>query len=300
LKHSYLLQSFLYALLTIFLFLLLELHLFDMLHKMVSLFVVGITFLILILWLLNLRSFYKFTVEINKEAIIRETDRLQLEESQKLIQTLSSQRHDFKNQLQVIRMLAQMNKSREVVEYIQECNTVLDLSSSIYAHINNTAISAMMLVFFAEAKEKGLKFSVDCDVDFTNFKFSPVVITRIIGNILRNAIEILEQTHAPEKAIQVTIWEATDFYNFIIWNNGPAIPEDIQKSIFTAGFSTKNSSGLGLSIVKQMVEEMRGKVTVASDPETGTEFKIVIPKTISLNVLPEQQGKIQEAVNTVI
>jgi sensor histidine kinase regulating citrate/malate metabolism len=294
LKYSDLLHSFLYALLAIFLLLILEMNLFDMLHKMVTFFVAGITVAILVLWLLNLRSFYKFTIELNKESVILETDRLQLEESQKLIQTLSSQRHDFKNQLQVIRMLAQMNKNQEIINYIQECNTSMDLSTSIYIHINNPAISAMLLVFFTQAKEKELKFSVDCDMDFTDFKFSTVAITRILGNIIRNAIEILDLYQAPERAIQVTFWETTDCYNFIIWNNGPVIPDDIKPNIFTAGFSTKNSSGLGLSIVKQMVEEMRGRITVSSDPKNGTEFRIVLPKKAPLNFLSGQQEKTQE------
>ena len=270
-------------------------YLFDMLHKTVTVFIAGITVAILILWFLNLHSFYKFTVELNKESVILETDRLQLEESQKLIQTLSSQRHDFKNQLQVIRMMAQMNRSEEVLKFIDEYNASMDLSCSIYLNINNPAISAMMLVFFTQAKAKSLQFSVDCDADFTDFKISTVAITRVLGNIIRNAIEILDGYQAPERAIQVTIWEMADCYHFAIWNNGPVIPEDTKNNIFTPGFSTKNSSGLGLAIVKQLVEEMRGQVTVQSAPDSGTEFKVVIPKNAPLVYLSKQPEISQKA-----
>jgi two-component system sensor histidine kinase AgrC len=293
LKHSYLLQAFLYALLAIFLLLILEIYYFDMNPSTLSIFITGTTFLSLVLWLLNLRSFYKFTIEINKESIIQEADRLQLEESRKLTQTLSSQRHDFKNQLQVIRMLAQMNKSGEIVNYIQEYNKVMDLSNSIYGHINNPAISAMLLVFFTEAKEKGIRFSVDCDADFTSFSLSPVAVTRAVGNVIRNAIEVLELFHTPEGAIQITIWETSSSYNFIVWNNGPFIPDDHKKQLFKSGFSTKNSSGLGLSIAKQIVDELGGQITVESSLEKGTEFKIVFPKSISSVVLTEQPVKEQ-------
>ncbi|HBF36179.1 MAG TPA: hypothetical protein DDW50_02535 [Firmicutes bacterium] len=294
-KHSYLLQAFLYALLAIFLLLILELYLFDMLHKTVTFFVAGITMAILILWILNLRSFYKFTIEMNKESIIRETDRLQLEESQKLIQTLSSQRHDFKNQLQVIQMLAQMNKSQEVADYIQGYNTSIDQSDAMYMQIKNPAIAAMFLVFYTQTKEKGITFSVDCDVDFREFHLSPVAITRILGNIIRNAIEILEIHPNVKRSIQVTIWEAANCYHFVIWNNGPSIPQDILPNIFTPGFSTKNSSGLGLSIVKQLLNEIAGQIFVHSDPNDGTEFKIVIPKNppfISLSKHADNSQKV--------
>jgi sensor histidine kinase regulating citrate/malate metabolism len=267
-----------------------------MLHKTVSLYLAGLTFLILVLWLFSLRSFYKFTFEINKESIIREADHLQLEESQKLIQTLSFQRHDFKNQLQVIRMLAQMNKSVEIVNYIQEYNTVMDLSNSIYLHINNAAVSAMLLVFFTEAKEKGVRFSVDCDADFTNFGLSPVAVTRAVGNIISNAIEILESSHTPKGAIQVTIWETSNCFNFIVWNNGPVIPGNQKKIIFKSGFSTKNSSGLGLSIARQIVDELSGQITVESSLEKGTEFKIAFPKSIPSVILTGQPAKIPDIV----
>jgi Signal transduction histidine kinase regulating citrate/malate metabolism len=267
-----------------------------MLHKIVSMFVAAITVLILALWLLTLRSFHKFTVELNKESIIREADRLQLEESSKLIQTLSSQRHDFKNQLQIIRMLAQMGKSEEITRYIQEYNTMMDSSNSIFIHINNPAISAMLLVFSTEAKEKDVRFSVDCDADFTNFNLSPVAVTRVVGNIIRNAIEILEISPNSERAIQITIWEAANYFNFIIWNNGPVIPEDQMEKIFTSGFSTKSSSGLGLSIAKQILEELGGQIIVNSSAEKGTEFKIIFPKSSSRAVLTEQSPKMLDVI----
>jgi sensor histidine kinase regulating citrate/malate metabolism len=270
-------------------------YLFDMLHKTITFFVAGITIAILILWFLNLRSFYKFTVELNKEFVIQETDRLQLEESLKLTQTLSAQRHDFKNQLQVIRMLAQMDRSEDIIKFIQEYNTSLDQSSSIYLNINNPAISAMLMVFFTQAKTKNLKFIVDCDVDFTDFKISVVAITRVLGNIIRNAIEILEGYQSPERSIEITIWETADCYQFSIWNNGPPIPGDIKENIFTPGFSTKNSSGLGLAIVKQLVEEMRGQISVQSTTDSGTEFRVVIPKNAPLVFFPKQPDISQTA-----
>ena len=107
-------------------------------------------------------------------------------------------------------------------------------------------------------------------------------------------IETLEEPCTPERLIQITIWEAGDYYNFIIWNNGLAIPEEQQERVFAAGYSTKNSSGLGLSIVKELVEELRGQVSVYSNPTHGTEFKIVIPKTATNNLPLEQPGNSSE------
>lgn len=220
----------------------------------------------------------RLSVCITKEQLLNKSDRTQFEESQKLIHVLKSQRHDFRNQLQVIKVLAQLNKTSEIVQYIQDCDIALDFTSAIASRIDNPVISAMLLIFSAQAKDKGISFNVDSDLDFTSFTLSPVKITSIVGNIIQNAIEALEKDERPDRAVQVTIWETEDSYYFLIWNNGPVIHKNAWEKIFAAGFSTKNSTGLGLSIVKELAAELDGKITVTSTQEFGTEFKIAFPK----------------------
>lgn len=279
-KQLYLLRAFLFILISIFVILLLEMSIFDMLNHAINLFFLLAVFLILIFWLLSIHSFYKFVSLINAEKLAREADRLQLEESQKLIKTLRSQRHDFKNQLQVIRVMAQFQKNNEIVEYIEDCTTALDFSKEIPSSIDNPAISAMTIFFASQARENGINFEVDSDIDFAAYNLSPAKTTRILGNIIQNAIESFQLTSQKDRNIQLTMWEKDDSYHFLIWNNGPPIPEEIHRLIFLSGYSSKNSTGLGLAIVKQLVDEMGGKVTVKSSIKEGTEFRIIIPKHI--------------------
>lgn len=277
-KHFYLLRSFLFILISIFVLLLLEMSIFDMLnHTIDPLFLFTIS-LILIFWFLSMHSFYKFTLILNQEKMSREADRLQFEESQKLIQILRSQRHDFKNQLQVIRIMAQSQRHNEIVNYIQECNDSLDFSKEIPNQIDNAALSAMAIFLATQARENGIIFSVESDIDYPKFHLSPAKITRILSNIIRNAIEVFQTLYCKEREIKLTMWETDLEYHFLIWNNGPPIPEEKQELIFRPGFSGKNSTGLGLSIVKQLVEEMGGKIKIKSNQEEGTEFSIIIPR----------------------
>lgn len=222
--------------------------------------------------------YQKLTVYISQEQLSKKGDRTQFEESQKLIHVLKSQRHDFRNQLQVIKVLAQLNKTPEIVQYIQDCDIALEFTGAITSQIDNPIISAMLLIFSAQAKEKGIGFNVDSDLDYSTFMVPPAKITSILGNIIQNAIEALEKAEGPERAIQVTIWETAESYYFLIWNNGPVILRNVWEKIFVPGFSTKNSTGLGLSIVKELISELDGKITVTSTQEFGTEFKIAIPK----------------------
>lgn len=221
----------------------------------------------------------KLTVCISQERLLKTSDRTQFEESQKLIHVLKSQRHDFRNQLQVIKVLAQLNKTPEIVQYIQDCDIALNFTGVIASQIDNPVISAMLLIFSTQAKDKDIGFNVDSDLDFSKFMLPPAKITSILGNIIQNAIEALEKVEGSERSIQVTIWETADSYYFLIWNNGPVILKNVWEKIFAPGFSTKNSTGLGLSIVKELISELDGKITMTSTQEFGTEFKIAIPKT---------------------
>lgn len=277
-KHLYLLRAFLFILISIFVLLLLEMSIFDMLDRTINPLFLFAVLIILIFWLLSIHSFYKFIVLINQEKIAREADRLQFEESQKLIQTLRSQRHDFKNQLQVIRIMAQSKRHNEIVDYIQDCNDSLDFSKEIPNQIENAALSAMSIYFATQARENRINFNVESDINFTRFYLSPAKITRVLGNIIQNAIEIFQNIYNKEREIKLTMWETDSEYHFIIWNNGPPIPVEKQSLVFQSGFSTKSSTGLGLTIVKQFVEEMNGRIRLNSNQEAGTEFIIEIPK----------------------
>jgi two-component system sensor histidine kinase AgrC len=277
-KIVYLLRTFLFIFISIFIILLLEMSIFDMINRTINFFFIFSIFLVIVFWLLSIHSFYKFSLFLNQEQMSREADRLQLEESQKMIQILRSQRHDFKNQLQVIRIMAQSKRHNAIVDYIQDCNESLDYSKEIPYQIDNAALSAMAIFFATQARENGINFSVESDLDFTKFHLSPAKITRILGNIIRNAIEVFQTFYSKEREIKLTMWETGSDYYFVIWNNGPLIPKEIQELIFRPGYSGKNSTGLGLSIVKHLVEEMDGKVNLKSSQDEGTEFYIVIPR----------------------
>lgn|GEM_PF-742770 len=278
-KQLYFLKAFLCILICIFTMLLLEMSIFDLLKRSIYFSFLACIFIILLLWVLSVWFFYKFAMVVNEERIARETDQFQLEESRKLVETLQSQRHDYRNQLQVIRVLAQFNKNNEIIKYIDDYISVADVSAAVSYRINNSAISALCLVYETEARDKGIKMTIDSDIDFTHFDYSPSKVTRIIGNVIRNAIECLEEINRPDREIQITMWEANDHYVISIWNNGNPIPEEHTERIFQPGFTTKNSSGLGLVIVKDLVQELGGTISLTSQADFGTEFKITFPRT---------------------
>ena len=101
----------------------------------------------------------------------------------------------------------------------------------------------------------------------------------MLANLMDNAITALEAIPS-EKKLRVDIGEDRASYRFSVANNGPAIPEELQESIFREGFTTKKESGhgMGLSIVTQVLKNYKGTINLSSTEE-DTVFRIRIPKS---------------------
>ncbi|MHA2294735.1 MAG: PAS domain S-box protein [Candidatus Hodarchaeales archaeon] len=95
---------------------------------------------------------------------------------------------------------------------------------------------------------------------------------QIMKNLIENAVN-----HGSPSEIRVMIKETDSGKNLQIANNGKMIPLDVQKRIFDRGYSTSTgSTGLGLTIVKKLVEAHGWEISVQSSLKS-TIFQILIP-----------------------
>ncbi len=89
------------------------------------------------------------------------------------------------------------------------------------------------------------------------------LIELVIINLIKNAIDSLKNTE--NKNIKITSNKNNDITSLHIIDNGEGIPEDIMDQIFVPFFSTKeDGSGIGLSVVKQIMQMHNGMVNVSS------------------------------------
>ncbi|MCP4704177.1 MAG: GHKL domain-containing protein, partial [candidate division Zixibacteria bacterium] len=100
-------------------------------------------------------------------------------------------------------------------------------------------------------------------------------VKQLIINLVRNSLEACQNI---EGQISVSLIKTDNSVILSVTDNGPGIPEDIQKKIFNPYFTTrKEGTGLGLSIVHQIVEEFDGELDLRSSHNNGTEFIIKFP-----------------------
>ena len=135
-------------------------------------------------------------------------------------------------------------------------------------------------------------------------------LTRILVNLVRNAADAM--TAGGQVRITAQYGDGVSFLDaaqaasrssrsivVTVADNGPGIPEPLREQVFETGFSTRSHThkdlgnwptprrrGLGLSIVRNLVEAAGGTVTVVPAQTRGTRFEIHLPITAPL--LPER------------
>ena len=101
-------------------------------------------------------------------------------------------------------------------------------------------------------------------------------------NLIKNACESMKLANAAEPTLSFRISGDVAFYQVSITDNGAGIKPEIIDKIFQPSFTTKINGlsfglGLGLSIVKKIIDSYHGSITVASEPGQ-TSFLVTLPK----------------------
>ncbi|MFZ3172431.1 MAG: ATP-binding protein [Carboxydocellales bacterium] len=229
-----------------------------------------------ILAITQIMKLIKFA-EIESEAQI---SAIRLQESQEILKTLRAHRHDFLNHIQVIVGLIQLGKPVKAYDYANDVVKELsDEKSTDYT--GEPELNALVLKMKALAEEKSIKLDFFYNKDLLlGIPVPPTKVARIVGNLLRNAIEAVENLAPEHRWVKFSVDCQKDSWILKVHNPGPEITKDDLSTVFETGFSTKcqNGRGLGLSIVKKIIDDYSGNIHLESNSDLGTIFTVCIPK----------------------
>ena len=206
--------------------------------------------------------------------------------------------HEIKNPLTPMRLSVQsfqknfdVNRKgieKKIDEFVKTLIQQIDTMSAIASAFSNFAempaqvgekiniieTTRLALKIF---KEKHIIFITDhkniqVDIDRTQ-------MVRIITNLVKNAIEACSSTEKP--IVEVEIYAKKKNVFIKIKDNGVGIPKDLKNRIFEPKFTTKTSGmGLGLGMVKNLVNSYNGNIDFESNVGKGTIFTIKFPTNL--------------------
>lgn len=98
---------------------------------------------------------------------------------------------------------------------------------------------------------------------------------RILTNLMTNAVQAMEESGV----LTLKANAANGLTTLIVQDNGVGIPKDVQDKLFTPLFTTKSKGqGLGLAVVKRLVEALHGTIEFESETDKGTKFLLIFPQ----------------------
>ena len=102
-------------------------------------------------------------------------------------------------------------------------------------------------------------------------------LIRIVTNLVKNAMQASENEENP--IINVVVLLEKKDIKIVVSDNGKGIAEDVKDLIFEPKFTTKSSGmGLGLPMIKNIIEAYEGTISFISEEEKGTIFTVILPK----------------------
>lgn len=210
--------------------------------------------------------------------------------------------HEIKNPLTPMRLSVQSferkfdpgdpqarTKIREFAKtLIQQIDTLSSIASAFSSfaempaqqneNLNVTKVVKLALDIFNEPYIHFMTEEADLQA-----KMDRTQLIRVVTNLVKNAIQAVPEV--PHPRIVVSVSSEGEWAKIMVADNGTGIDEANLEKVFEPKFTTKSSGmGLGLGMVKTIVETYQGRIDLVSHPGKGSVFTVRIPKLNTMKI----------------
>ncbi len=205
--------------------------------------------------------------------------------------------HEIKNPLTPMRLSVQSfqrkfnpeddNVDQKVEEFSNTLIQQIDTMSSIASAFSNFAkmpaqkseeLDVVNIVRLALDIFNEHYISFEAEEEEIIAKFDRTQLIRVVTNLVKNGIQAMPKDKL-DPNIDVKVFSDGHLVKITVEDNGSGISEDNESKIFEPKFTTKTSGmGLGLAMVKNIVETFDGSITFTSQEGKGTTFTVAFPK----------------------
>lgn len=142
------------------------------------------------------------------------------------------------------------------------------------------AIEGALSLVLAQSRVKGIELKRDLEANIPKVKANRVHIQQIVINLCNNAIDAMPGKGVLTIRMKHASLDKTKGIRLDVEDTGQGIPEEIKSQIFNPFFTTKEvgrGTGLGLSLVYEIVQKHQGQITLDSKVGKGTTFHVFLP-----------------------
>jgi len=194
----------------------------------------------------------------------------------------ADQQHEAKDSLELIYTNVQRltNLVNQVVDFrrLEAGKIQLEISpGDLMLHLRNIANYYLPL-----AHEKNIQFVFTCNCRDLWVKYDADKLEKIVVNLLSNAFKYTPENEKVELIVHIE--EPAEKLQLWVNDSGPGIPKEMQQNVFDRFYRLRNEklnripgSGIGLSLVKELINLHQGSIEVISDGMHGTSFYVTLP-----------------------
>ena len=199
--------------------------------------------------------------------------------------------HEIKNPLTPMRLMTQLHASRagqltaeEVKGYAEAMLAQIDAMAAVagdFSELAKISTGVLRPVDLAQVLRRVQLAYPGLDLALPSgewvVKGTEDSLLRVFNNLLNNALDAVESGMPP--ALSVTVREDEGSVLVSVRDNGTGIDPSRWEAIFAPHFTTKSTgSGLGLAMVKSIVEGMGGRIWIEASSAQGTEVMLRVPR----------------------
>ncbi|WP_063795911.1 sensor histidine kinase [Peterkaempfera griseoplana] len=224
-------------------------------------------------------------------AVVTLRDRTELEElvreldtTRGLTDALRAQDHEHANRMHTLLGLLELGMHRQAVEFITEASgSARAAAERIAEQVQDPHLAALLAGKTAVAAERGAALTITAGSHLPDAVVDTRLLVTVVGNLVDNALDAAGGAGRPAVTVSLTTDGSTVLAR--VADNGPGVAPALRETVFAEGWTTKKAPGhrprgLGLALVRRLVERAGGRITVGDGPLGGAEFTVELPEAL--------------------
>ncbi|MFJ5228585.1 ATP-binding protein [Kitasatospora sp. NPDC088391] len=213
------------------------------------------------------------------ESLVRELDH-----TRGLTEALRAQDHEHANRMHTLLGLLELGRHDQAADFLAEqSGTQAARAARIGHHVQDPHTAALLTGKAAVAEERGIRLTVTPDSHLPDALHDPRALLTVVGNLVDNAMDAASAPAAG--TVEVRFRTAGTTLLVEVADSGPGIPADLRERVFEEGWSSKTAPahrprGLGLALVRRLVERGGGRLAVGTGPLGGARFTVELPEAL--------------------